>query len=102
VAPAAEPAPAGPALASVADVESAGSIVVGSEDAPILLVATDGTVIAHTAKCTHQGCKVGADGLCPCHQSRFNINTGAVENGPATRPLAAIAVTVSGGQVYQS
>ena len=76
--------------------------MVGPDDAAILLVADGGTVIAHTAVCTHQGCKIGASGLCPCHQSRFNITTGAVENGPATRPLAEIAVTISGGQVYQA
>ena len=98
----AEPAPAGPALASVAEVESAGSIVVGPDDAAILLVADGGGVIAHSAVCTHQGCKIAPDGLCPCHQSRFNITTGAVERGPAIRPLAEIAVTVSGGQVYQA
>ena len=71
-------------------------------DAPILLAASNGTVVAHTAICTHQGCTVGASGLCPCHMSRFNVATGAVEEGPATRPLAEIAVTVSGGQVYQA
>ena len=91
-----------PSLAATSDVESAGSIVVGPADAPILLAASNGTVVAHTAICTHQGCTVAASGSCPCHGSRFNVATGAVENGPATRPLAEIGVTVTGGQVYQA
>ena len=57
-------------------------------------------VVGHSAVCTHQQCTIAASGSCPCHGSKFNITTGAVENGPAQRPLDEIAVTVSGGQVY--
>ncbi len=96
----AEQAPAGTPVASVADVQAAGSIVVGENQDAYLLTYTDGTVVAHTAVCTHQQCTVGASGLCPCHQSRFDVQTGAVINGPALRPLAARTVTVNGGQVY--
>ncbi|WP_395728310.1 Rieske (2Fe-2S) protein [Nakamurella sp.] len=96
----AEPAPSGTPVASVAEVQAAGSLVVGeNEDAYLLAYAGD-TVVAHTAVCTHQRCTVGASGLCPCHQSRFDVATGAVINGPALRPLAERGVTVSGGQVY--
>lgn len=98
----AAPAPAGSPVASVAEVEAAGSIVVGS-DKPILLCAANGTVVGHTAICTHQGCTVaagGADANCPCHGSKFNAATGAVINGPALSPLADVAVTVANGQVY--
>ena len=95
-------APAGTPVASVAHVEAAGSIVVGT-DKPILLCAANGTVVGHTAICTHQGCTVaagGADANCPCHGSKFNAATGAVLNGPAVSPLAVVAVTVANGQVY--
>ena len=95
-------APAGTPVASVADVEAAGAIVVGT-DKPILLCAANGTVVGHTAICTHQGCTVaagGADATCPCHGSKFNAATGAVLNGPAVSPLAVVAVTVANGQVY--
>jgi len=95
-------APAGTPVASVADVEAAGSIVVGT-DKPILLCAANGTVVGHTAICTHQGCTVaagGADANCPCHGSKFNAATGAVLDGPAVSPLAVVAVTVANGQVY--
>lgn len=97
-----EPAPAGTPLASVADVESAGSVVVESADGPLLLAFADGTVVAHTAVCTHQQCTIAASGMCPCHQSAFDVITGAVEQGPALRPLAQENVTVSGGQVYRA
>jgi Rieske Fe-S protein len=46
------------------------------------------------------GCEVAASGACPCHGSKFNVETGAVLNGPAQQPLAEVPVTVSGGQVY--
>jgi Rieske Fe-S protein len=81
-------------------VESAGALVVGPADAPVLLAAANGTVVAHSAICTHQGCAVAASGACPCHGSKFNVQTGAVENPPALQPLPEVAVTVSGGQVY--
>ena len=96
----AEPAPAGTPVASVAEVQAAGSIVVGQDEDAYLLAYAGDTVVAHTAVCTHQRCTVGASGLCPCHQSRFDVTTGAVINGPALRPLAERGVTISGGQVY--
>jgi cytochrome b6-f complex iron-sulfur subunit len=99
---AAVPAPAGSPVASVAEVEAAGSVVVGT-DKPILLCSANGTVVGHTAICTHQGCTVaaaGADANCPCHGSKFNAATGAVITGPAMSALAEVAVTVANGQVY--
>jgi len=95
-----DPVPTGPVLASVADVESAGAVVVGDGADPHLLAYAGGTVVAHTAICTHQGCTIAASGRCPCHGSRFDVATGAVLSGPAQRPLAELPVTVSGGQVY--
>lgn len=99
-APPSEAAPTGTPVASVADVQAAGTIVVGENENAYLLTAVGDTVVAHTAVCTHQRCTVGVSGLCPCHQSRFDVATGAVINGPALRPLAERGVTISGGQVY--
>lgn len=95
-----EAAPTGTPVASVADVQAAGAVVIEGSAGPLLLAYSDGTVVAHTAVCTHQQCTIAASGLCPCHQSQFNVTTGAVEKGPALRPLAQETVTVSGGQVY--
>ncbi|GAC1323131.1 MAG: hypothetical protein NVSMB13_02580 [Mycobacteriales bacterium] len=62
-----------------------------------------GALHAFSATCTHQGCTVtGVSGgaiVCPCHGSRFDASTGAVLEGPATRPLPAVAVTVRGNDV---
>ncbi len=73
---------------------------VNAPSGPVILAASNGTVVCHTAICTHMQCTVPASGSCPCHGSKFNVETGAVINGPAQQPLAAVPVTVSGGQVY--
>ncbi|WP_405090403.1 Rieske (2Fe-2S) protein [Micromonospora sp. NBC_01392] len=53
--------------------------------------------------CTHQGCPVSnVDGgtiNCTCHNSRFSISDGSVKQGPATKPLAAKEIKVSGDQI---
>ncbi|MFJ8861329.1 Rieske (2Fe-2S) protein [Streptomyces sp. NPDC102451] len=58
---------------------------------------------AFSAVCTHAGCIVSsvADGTidCACHGSRFGIEDGAVEHGPATRPLPAERITVEGDSI---
>ena len=66
---------------------AAGSVVVNAPSGPVLLASDGGTVVCHTAICTHQGCTVAASGACPCHGSKFNVTTGAVESRPG--PAAA-------------
>lgn len=57
-----------------------------------------GVFKAFSSKCTHMGNQIGSvsDGTinCPAHGSKFDIATGAVTNGPATKPLPAKSVTV--------
>ena len=64
-----------------------------------------GAFKAFTAICTHQGCIVSsvADGTidCPCHGSKFSIKDGSVVNGPATSPLAPVAIKVEGTSIVQ-
>ena len=51
---------------------------------------TAGNYVAHSAICPHQGCLCNAvqsgKAICPCHGSEFNVQTGAVEKGPAKGP----------------
>ena len=92
-------------LARVDQVPTGGGIVVGKE-AVVLTRTASGDVHAFSAVCTHQGCTVNrvAAGTidCPCHGSRFDVATGAVRAGPATRPLPPVAVQVRDGGIYRS
>ncbi len=58
---------------------------------------------AFSAICPHRGCMVGkvSDNVikCPCHDSEFSAEDGSVKKGPATKPLAAKQITVSGDTI---
>ena len=62
-----------------------------------------GTFKAFSATCTHQGCqvsKVQAGAIdCTCHGSRFSVDDGSVEAGPAQKPLPEVGITVTNGQI---
>ena len=62
-----------------------------------------------SSTCTHQWCDLVAVGdrrpnsmilTCGCHQSEFNLVTGAVVHDPAVNPLTQFAVQVTGGNVF--
>ena len=80
-----------------ADVPIGGGKIVGSV---VVTQPAAGTYKAFSAICTHQGCTVSSVAKneidCACHGSAFDASTGAVVTGPATKPLAAKNVTVSG------
>ncbi len=67
---------------------------------------TAGELECYSAVCPHEGCLVSHiqnnQALCPCHGSRFNVFSGAVEQGPAQTGLTKVSVTVSGGNVVLS
>jgi Rieske Fe-S protein len=91
------------ALAQVADVPVGGALAVTIDGAPALIVqASEGTITALSAVCTHQGCTVRpGDGEldCPCHGSVFGLD-GSVKQDPATEPLPSLDVHVTDGAVY--
>ncbi|MEU6345479.1 Rieske (2Fe-2S) protein [Streptomyces sp. NPDC046977] len=64
---------------------------------------TKGVYKAYSAVCTHQGCvcnKLSGTTLsCPCHGSGFNAATGAVEHGPAARPLPSVGIRIEAGKL---
>jgi Rieske Fe-S protein len=92
----------GAGLVAAASVPVGGGVVIPDKQV-VVTQPTSGTFKAFSAVCTHQGCLVStvADGSidCPCHGSKFSATDGSVQQGPASSPLAAVNVSVSGGQV---
>jgi len=91
-------------LAHLSQVPSGGGGLILAQDKVVLVRGEGGAVHGLSAICTHQGCTVGSvqNGIisCPCHGSEFNAQTGAVVQGPATRPLPAVSVVVRGQSVF--
>jgi nitrite reductase/ring-hydroxylating ferredoxin subunit len=73
----------------------------------ISIARVDGRLYAFDDLCTcaDEACPlsggrlIGTTLMCQCHGSRFDIATGAVLSGPATRPLAVYAVQEVDGDV---
>lgn len=101
------PAAAGPAPSvSAASVPVGGSAQVkdpATGDAVYIVQPKAGQYCGLSSVCTHSGCAVDAPKngqlYCPCHGSRFDAATGAVINGPATKPLPRYAVTKDGDKL---
>ena len=95
---------AGDLLMSLDRLPTGGGVVL-EDDRIVLTRSSAGEVHAFSAVCTHQGCTVTlAAGtiVCPCHGSRFDVDSGAVTRGPAARALPSLAVVVRNGEVYRS
>jgi Rieske Fe-S protein len=90
----------GSALASTADVPQGGGVITADY---VITQPTAGQFKAFSKVCTHQGCDVskveGGVISCPCHGSKFSIDTGEPTTGPATKPLAETKVKVDGGNI---
>lgn len=90
---------------AVKDAISKATIPVGggkifADQKVVVTQPTSGDFKAFSAVCTHQNCVVSgvADGTinCACHGSQYDIATGAVKQGPATKPLPEKTISVSG------
>lgn len=74
----------------------------------VLLANVAGEYYAIGNKCTHRGCKLSSGVLngetvkCPCHKSVFNVKTGEVVHGPASKPEPRYAVKVEEEQILVS
>jgi Rieske Fe-S protein len=95
--------PEGPVELGAATEVPVGGAKLYSDAKIVVSQPTEGSYKAFSAVCTHQGCacdKVDGTALsCPCHGSVFDAATGAVRNGPATKPLAAVDVQVKDGKL---
>ncbi|MGI5483570.1 Rieske (2Fe-2S) protein [Streptomyces lavendofoliae] len=95
-------APAAGELARTSDIPPGGGAVLKDRKV-VVTQPREGEFRAFSAVCTHQGCVVATveDGTinCACHGSRFRIADGSVARGPATRPLPAERITVTGDTI---
>ncbi|MCU7723444.1 Rieske (2Fe-2S) protein [Actinoplanes sp. KI2] len=93
----------GSALASTADVPQGGGIITADY---VITQPAAGQYKAFSKVCTHAGCDVSKiDGgviSCPCHGSKFSIETGEPTTGPATKPLAETKVKVDGDSIVKA
>jgi thiosulfate dehydrogenase [quinone] large subunit len=103
--------PGGTKVGPAADVPVGGSASFrdpSSGDPAIVIQASAGDFAAFDAVCPHAGCTVDYSSaqkviVCPCHGSRFNAATGAVEQGPAASNLRTIKISEGGdGNLYVS
>lgn len=90
---------------AASDDVTAGLVEVEAGNVTLVLTRLGGHVVALENRCTHRGGGL-ADGSridgcveCPWHGSRFDLTTGAVTRGPATRPQPAYEVREAAGRV---
>ncbi|GHK05774.1 Rieske (2Fe-2S) protein [Streptomyces sp. NPDC003753] len=92
----------GAALAKTSDIPEGGGKVFADQGV-VVTQPSAGTFKAFSSKCTHAGCAVKdiSNGVisCPCHGSQFSATDGSVKKGPATQPLSAAKITVSGDEI---
>jgi len=92
----------GNGLAKTSDIPVGGGKVFA--DAGVVVTQpTAGQFKGFSSVCTHLGCTVadvsGGTINCHCHGSQFKVADGSVAHGPATAPLPAKQVSVSGGEI---
>jgi nitrite reductase/ring-hydroxylating ferredoxin subunit len=89
-------------LGAAADVPVGGGKVF-REQLVVVTQPTAGQYKAFSARCTHAGCIVDQvkdnQIQCPCHGSRFGVSDGAVQDGPAPKPLPGYPVSVENGRL---
>ncbi|WP_155056677.1 Rieske (2Fe-2S) protein [Streptomyces blattellae] len=92
----------GAPLAKTSDIPDGGGKIFSDEKIVVARSAA-GDYKAYSTICTHQGCPMTdlkEDIIsCACHGSSFSIADGSVQKGPATKPLEAKEITVSGESI---
>lgn len=98
-APATSAAPAG--FASTADVPVGGGTIYADKKV-VVTQPKAGEFKCFSSICTHAGCpvtKVTTTIDCPCHGSQFSLTDGSPTTGPASDPLPAVDITVTGDRI---
>lgn len=96
------PVDTGGPLTPTADVPVGGCAVFAAQKV-VVTQPTEGDFKAFSAVCTHRQCTVSnsTEGVipCMCHGSEFSLADGSVVRGPATEPLAEVAIAVDGDSI---
>lgn len=96
------PAPdAGTELATTSEVPVGGGLILADEKI-VITQPSEGEFKAFTAVCTHQSCLVASVDEtinCTCHGSKYSIEDGSVQGGPAPSSLATVAINVDGDKI---
>jgi nitrite reductase/ring-hydroxylating ferredoxin subunit len=93
-------------IASTSEVPPGKMIGIESQGRKILLANLEGRYYAIGNVCTHEGCTLSEGDLtaeqvqCPCHGSIFNVKTGEVVQGPASKPEPAYEIEVEGDGIF--
>lgn len=95
-------------VAKLSDLVTAGVLVRQLGTKMVALFYVEGEVKAYEDLCTHragplsEGTRANNIVTCPWHQSQFELKTGKVLCGPATRSLRPVPVTVEGDSILWS
>lgn len=89
-------------LARTGDIPEGGGKVFNDEKV-VVSQPKAGDYKAFSTICTHQKCPMtdlqGDTITCACHKSQFSVLDGSVKKGPATEPLEAKQISVSGDSI---
>jgi len=97
----AEAPEAGSELVPTSEVPVGGGVIL-TEQKIVVTQPTEGDFKAFTAVCTHQSCvvaKVTETIDCTCHGSKYSLEDGSVQGGPAPSALESISITVDGDKI---
>lgn len=87
------------------DLEPGAMTLAKAGEAPILLSNVGGEIYATSRTCPHAGAALnygfleGSEVMCPLHGAMFDVITGDIVMGPASRGLRCFAVKIEGDTI---
>lgn len=88
------------------ELSEGGTLRVNASGTLVTIARVDGRLAAFQEYCTHryaplsEGCLKDGEVVCPWHNSRFNVRTGAVVQGPAKVNLRTFTVEEHDGNIW--
>jgi Rieske Fe-S protein len=95
-------------IARLSDIAVGGSVIFAypeAHDSCVLVRTGEQNFVAFSQKCTHLSCAVVPQPekncfFCPCHEGKFDIETGKPLAGPPRRPLPRIKLEILNNTIY--